>query len=122
MKKTLLLLVGFLPAGPLMAQWTTSGTLNLNNLFTGGKVAIGTSTAPVSMLDVYTNLPSQATYTTQQWITSNANYNLRLATVWDANGISQRFVQKANLIFLAAVLLQQILFSLQTTLMYSGGV
>jgi hypothetical protein len=91
------ILVVLLMSGALAsnAQWTTTTPLLTPNVFTGGKIGIGTST-PAALLDVYTNLPSQATYLTQQWTTSDPSYNLRLVTVRDANGITQRLVQKSN--------------------------
>ena len=60
-----------------------------------GDIGIGT-TNPNAKLDIRIELPIQAAYNAQNWSTNNNNYNLRLQTVWDSNGISQRFVQKSN--------------------------
>jgi hypothetical protein len=60
-----------------------------------GNVGIGT-TNPGAGLDVNTALPSPAVYETQSWSTNNPGYNLRLQTVWDANGINQRIIQRYN--------------------------
>jgi hypothetical protein len=60
-----------------------------------GNIGIGTY-FPGSRLEIFTNLPAPTSYDVQNWTTSNPNYNLKLQTVWNANGISQRFVQKSN--------------------------
>jgi hypothetical protein len=63
--------------------------------FFAGKVGIGTST-PMALLDVYTKLPNPGTYTNQYWTTDNSDYNLKLQTIWNNNGINQQFIQKYN--------------------------
>ncbi|MHC0446376.1 hypothetical protein ACWA1F_13280 [Flavobacterium sp. 3-218] len=60
-----------------------------------GSVGIGT-TAPSAILDIYTPVLSQIAYDTQKWSTGNDDYNLRLQTIWNVNGINQRFVQRFN--------------------------
>ncbi|WP_369014671.1 hypothetical protein [Flavobacterium anhuiense] len=60
-----------------------------------GNVGIGTS-LPSALLDVYTPVLNQTTYNTQKWSTGNNDYNLTLQTIWNSNGINQRFVQLYN--------------------------
>jgi Phage T4 tail fibre len=60
-----------------------------------GNVGIGTTT-PSAKLDVSVALPTQATYNSQIWSANNADYNLRLNTIWNNDGVNQEFVQRFN--------------------------
>lgn len=66
---------------------------------TNGNVGVGVS-SPSYPLDVrgqinnITNLGTQGEVESQRWATTNADYNFRLQSRWDGNGIYQRFVQK----------------------------
>jgi len=60
----------------------------------GGNVGMGTA-SPGANLDVQTSTPAQGTYQSQWWSTPNSGYALKLQTVWDANGIYQKLIQRS---------------------------
>jgi hypothetical protein len=60
-----------------------------------GNVGIGTQT-PGALLDVYSPIPNPGTYNTQKWSSSNPEYNLKLQTIWNNNGVNQEFIQRFN--------------------------
>ena len=60
-----------------------------------GNVGIGTLN-PSALLDIYSPLPIVGSYDVQKWSTRNAEYNLRLRTIWNQNGINQGFIQRFN--------------------------
>ncbi|MET3021357.1 hypothetical protein [Flavobacterium hydatis] len=61
----------------------------------GGKVGIGTTT-PSALLEIYSPNFSIGRDDTQKWSSRNAEYYLKLQTIWNENGINQEFIQRFN--------------------------
>ncbi|WP_394773472.1 hypothetical protein [Flavobacterium sp.] len=87
-------------------QWNELATRNGNtfvgNQIVNGNIGIGVST-PSAFLDIYSPILVQGKYDTQKWSTRDVNYNLKLQTIWDNNGVNQQFVQRYNGIDYAAL-------------------
>jgi hypothetical protein len=88
----------------LQSQWTLNGiTQRFIHAFGGtehnsltfyrDKVGMGTN-LPQAFLEVKSTVDQQGSFDSQLWSnTHRADYNLKLQTYWDNDGISQRFVQ-----------------------------
>jgi hypothetical protein len=77
-------------------ELATKGANNFNgNQFINGNVGIGVS-SPSAYLEIYSPILMQGKYDTQKWSTRDVNYNLKLQTIWDNNGVNQEFVQRYN--------------------------
>ncbi len=60
-----------------------------------GYTGIGTK-FPTTLLEVKTSLPTKNTYDTQLWSTNNPNFNLKLQTIWNNEGIHFGLIQRFN--------------------------
>lgn len=84
---------------PRNTQWFEVATRG-SNTFTGnqivnGNIGIGTTT-PSAFLEIYSPNIEIGKNDTQKWSSRNAEYNLKLQTIWNENGINQELIQRYN--------------------------
>jgi len=87
-------------------SWNELATRSSNtfdgNQVINGNIGIGIS-SPSAFLEIYSPILVQGKYDTQKWSTRDVNYNLKLQTIWDNNGINHEFIQRYNGIDYAAL-------------------
>lgn len=84
---------------PRNTQWFEVATRGSNtfkgNQIVNGNVGIGTTT-PSAFLEIYSPNIEIGKNDTQKWSSRNTEYNLKLQTIWNENGINQELIQRYN--------------------------